>query len=254
MDDLSEKEQIERLRAWWRENGNYVLIGIVVGLGLLFGVNQWRAKKLETELEASTRFESLAESVGNNRLEQAETIAGEIHRDFGDTIYSDQAHLAMARLYMDQGRDQDAADELQALLEGAVDENMRLLARLRLARVLLYQDRAEEVIALVEGHTDNAFAPRLNEVLGDAYFELGRFDDAEAAYLAVVTDERASQLVDVDLVQMKINDLPEDGAAAEEGAPAPAGPEAEEGTDATESPSAESADDEPAAEGEDPVE
>jgi predicted negative regulator of RcsB-dependent stress response len=45
-DLLSEKEQIEQMRSWWSEYGNYVIGGIVIGAGLLFGINQYQASKL----------------------------------------------------------------------------------------------------------------------------------------------------------------------------------------------------------------
>ena len=215
MDDLSEKEQIERIRGWWNENGNYVIVGVVVGVGLLFGINYWRNQTLNTQLGASTQFEELANEVAENRLEPAQAIAAGIYAQYPDTIYAAQTRLAMARLYMDQGRDQEASDELRALLASGGDSEMQLVARLRLARILLYQGKAEEVLTLLEGHVDNAFAPRYQEVLGDAYFEVGRYGEARDAYQAALSDPRANQLLDTALVNMKINDLPEaEGTAA----------------------------------------
>lgn len=220
MDDLSEKEQIERIRGWWNENGNYVIVGVVVGVGLLFGINYWRNQTLNTQLGASIQFEELANEVAENRLEPAQAIAAGIYAQYPDTIYAAQTRLAMARLYMDQGRDQEASDELRALLASGGDSEMQLVARLRLARILLYQGKAEEVLTLLEGHLDNAFAPRYQEVLGDAYVEAGRYGEARDAYQAALSDPRANQLVDTALVNMKINDLPEaEGTAA---APEPA--------------------------------
>ena len=53
MDDLSEKEQIEQMRAWWSEYGNYVIGGIVVGIGLMVAtgallsrMNDWIADRI----------------------------------------------------------------------------------------------------------------------------------------------------------------------------------------------------------------
>ena len=210
MDELlSEKEQIEVIRDWWKENGTFVIAGIVLGVGGIFGFNQWRSGQAELQLEASVLFEELAEEVAENRVEPAETLATEIYTDYAGTIYADQARLAMARLYMDQGRDQDAADALRGMLETDANPEMQLVARLRLAKILLYQGRPEEVLALLEGHTDSGFAARYNEALGDAHFELGEYAEAETAYLAAVNDPSAQRTVDSALLQMKINDLPE---------------------------------------------
>ena len=136
MEDLSEKEQIEVMRSWWSENGTYVVVGLLVGIGAVVGINQWRGAQVRTLEAASTLFESLADEVAENRLEPAETVAADMQDSYPNTIYADQARLAMARLYMDQGRDQDAARELQALVDAGGDGQMRMVGRLRLAKVL----------------------------------------------------------------------------------------------------------------------
>jgi predicted negative regulator of RcsB-dependent stress response len=49
MDDLSDKEQLEQIREWWRENGWYVFGGIGLGILLLVGWNQygaWQERRL----------------------------------------------------------------------------------------------------------------------------------------------------------------------------------------------------------------
>jgi len=208
-DLLSEKEQIEIIRNWWTENGTYVIAGIVLGVGGIFGFNQWRSTQVETQLEASVLFENLAEEVEENRMEPAEAIATEIYAGFGETIYSDQARLAMARLYMDQGRDQDAADTLAAMLDNAANEEMQLIARLRLAKILLYQGKPEEVLELLEGYRETGFAARFNEALGDAHVALGQHQLAEQAYTFALDDPNAASTIDQNLLQMKINDLPD---------------------------------------------
>lgn len=119
MDDLlSEKEQIEQMRSWWSEYGNYVIGGIVIGAGLLFGINQYQASKLQAQLDASSAYEALIEYIGKGDLDDAEAKASEIEASYGETAYAGQAGLAMARLYMDKNRDQDAADALLAVVNG----------------------------------------------------------------------------------------------------------------------------------------
>lgn len=209
MDDLSEKEQIELIREWWKENGTYVIAGIVLGVGGIVGFNLWKGGQLETRISASTQYEALTTEVAENRVEPAEAIADALLADFGDTIYADQARLAMARLYMDQGRDQDAADELQALIDAGNSDEVKMVARLRLAKVHLYQGKPESVLELLEGYEGSGFAPRYNEAIGDAHAALGNYAEAEAAYLEAMSDPSAQQLIDPALVQMKLVDLPE---------------------------------------------
>jgi predicted negative regulator of RcsB-dependent stress response len=215
-DLLSEKEQIDQFRAWWSEYGMYVIGGIVIGAGILFGINDYQAKKLAAQQGASTAYESLVVQVGAGNLEGAETIASEIATTYPDTSYVGQSGLAMARLYMDKNRDQDAADALLAVVENDTDGELKHVARLRLARIYLYQDKAQEVVDLLASESIDAFAPAYGEVLGDAYTALGRIAEAEDAYQQVLMDPLAQGTVDPQLVQWKALDLPEIKVASED--------------------------------------
>ncbi|GMR17363.1 MAG: hypothetical protein BMS9Abin32_447 [Gammaproteobacteria bacterium] len=233
-DLLSEKEQVEALRGWWQENGSYVIGGIVLGVALLVGWNQWQGSIRDAELSASATFETLMNGAGDGDVAAAEAAARDLEENYATTVYATQAQLVLARLYMDKGRDQDAADALRALLDSAASKEIRLIARLRLARVLLYEDKAQEVVALLQGQTDSAFAARFSEVLGDAYAALEQYDQAADAYAVAITDDPAAQTVDRVLVQMKINDLPEAGkmAAIDESLQQETAPTDSAGTDA----------------------
>ena len=223
MDDLqSEKEQIEEIRAWWAEYGRYIIAGVVLAVGLLVGYNQYQGNKLEAQVEASVLFESLTVHVSDGNLEEAEVVADELATDYANTTYAAQSKLAMARLYMDKNRDQEAAATLQELLDGDADDAVKHVARARLARVRLYQGDAEAVVELLEGQDSSGFGATYMELLGDAYHALGRIEDAQAAYQAVLLDPVAQGTVDRQLVQWKALDLPEVGAANEPDAAEPA--------------------------------
>ena len=231
MDDLlSEKEQIEQIRSWWSEYGGYVIGGLGLGIALLAGINYYSNSKLEAQLEGSVLYETLTEHVVSGSLEAAEAVANELSNDYAETSYAAQAQLAMARLYMDKNRDQDAADVLQGIIASDADEEVKLVARARLARVLLYQNKAQEVVDLLEGQQSDAFAPTYQELLGDAYHALGRIEDAQIAYQSVMLNPLSRETVDQQLVQWKALDLPEVAADAGETPDADEGetPEAEE--------------------------
>ncbi|MDH4073707.1 MAG: tetratricopeptide repeat protein [Gammaproteobacteria bacterium] len=214
MEDLSEKEQLEALRAWWAENGSYVVGGIIVGMLIIFGWNQWQSTKADTEVAASTLYEDVMEAAARGNLDAASAAAGNLFNDYPDSPYAAQARLAMARLHMDNGRDLDAANVLRPLADSSTDNELALIARLRLAKILLYQDKADDVVSLVHDMPETAFAARFNEVLGDAYVALGEFEKAEAAYVTALNDSPLARTVDPALIQLKLNDLPAAGESA----------------------------------------
>ena len=215
MDELlSEKEQIEKMRAWWSEYGYYVIGGVVLGALILFGFNYYQTAQRDAQIAASTLYDTLTLNVADGDLEAAEATAAEIASGHGNTSYAAQSKLAMARLYMDKNRDQDAVDTLQGLLTMKGFENLKHVGRVRLAKVLLYQDKAEEVVTLLEGYESSAFAARYADALGDAYVASGRFADARASYEAALRETMPT--VDQGLVQLKLLDLPDEATATEE--------------------------------------
>ncbi len=209
MNDLSEKEQLEEMRAWWSENGRYVITGVVLGVAIIFGWNQWRSSIQTSRIEASNLFEEVMSAVGDGDTDIAEAAAGNIYDNYDQTVYPDQTRLAMARLYMDKGRDQDAADVLRELIVVGDENEIQLVGRLRLAKVLLYQNKPDEVVELLKDRGESGFSARYSEILGDAYAAQGNFAEAQTAYLAALTENQTMRTVDNTLVQLKLNDLPD---------------------------------------------
>jgi hypothetical protein len=93
---------------------------------------------------------------------------------------------------------------------------LKHVGRLRLARILLYQDKAQDVIDLLADQDNAAFNGLYAEMRGDAYAALGLVAEAGDAYGIAMAD--TTQAVNRALVQMKLLDLPEVVAAVE---PAP---------------------------------
>jgi predicted negative regulator of RcsB-dependent stress response len=208
VDDLqSEKEQLEEMKAWWTEYRLYIIGGVLIAVGGLLGYNHIESSKLAAEVAASELFETLAGHVFDGDLDDAETVADELANSYANTPYAAQSKLALSRLYMDKNRDQDAADALNELLAMRGNAALKHVGRLRLARVLLYQDKAQDVIDLLAEQDNAAFAGLYAEARGDAYAALGQIEDAGDAYRAALDD--TSQTVNRGLVQMKLIDLPE---------------------------------------------
>ena len=208
---LSEKEQIQYIREWWQENRSYILTALIIVIGGITGNNAWKSSIIEKQLSASSLYESLAVEISENNLEAGEIITDQISEDYSDTVYYEKAKLAMAYFYMSQSRDEDAANSLRSILSKSSDSELSLIAEMRLAKIMLYQKKYQEVIDMLKGNTGHAFETKYSELLGDAYFGLEEFDKAEFAYMAALQNTNQVQIVDASLIQMKINDLPDNG-------------------------------------------
>ncbi len=207
MDEFqSEKEQVEELRKWWSENGRFVIAGLVLGVAILGGWRYWTDYRNERAEQGSERYSRLMGAIQQSDREAALGLGTELREQFDDTPYAILSGLAVAKLYVDEGAPEDAADELRYVLDHAAEEELSHVARLRLARVLLEQGDTGQARELLQVAEVGDFAARYNVVRGD--IELASGDEAAARLeyqQALATS--AVGVVDRNMVQMKLDAL-----------------------------------------------
>lgn len=185
-DNLTDQQRAERVREWFTESGWSLLAGLVLGLAALFGWRQWTGYSESQAEKASALYEELLTAVRVERTVRAEEIAAELAAGFKGTPYLDQARLVMARMKVDKSRPEEAAKYLELVVRDASSDVMEHIARLRLGRVLIQQEKYDEALKVLALPKGSAFLPRYQEVRGDAYFALGRMEEARSAYEAAL--------------------------------------------------------------------
>ena len=211
---LSEKEQIDQIREWWRENGGYLIGGLALGVLILFGWNRFNSYEDAQGEAASELFVELRQAIEDDAPGDARSLLAQLRESYPGSPYTDQAGLVVAVIRMDAGQMSGASDELRYVMEETSDPELSLIARLRLARVLAQQEEYDEALATLDVESAG-FSGRYNEVLGDIHVELGDLVSARAAYTAALITEE-SNLVDRNLVQMKLEELSSLNAAITE--------------------------------------
>ena len=207
MDEFqSERQQIDELKRWWSENGRYVITGLVLGVGVLGGLKFWNDHKAQLAIDGGSYFGTLSDAVRANETATVEEMSALLADRYGSTPYADHASLALARFHMENEEPEKAVAELQRLVDESRDEQLVHIARLRLARVLVHLQRAEEALALLTGVDTGGYAARYHEVRGDVHFHRGDVDAARAEYQAAL-DNFVPGLIDRRFVEMKLHDL-----------------------------------------------
>ena len=207
MDDfLTERDQWEALKGWLRENGAWMVAGVIIGVAGLFGYRWWDERQAEQAHTAQARYTEVLAALARNDKTRAAELGDELKREFGRTPYSDQAQLVLARAHVESLEFDAAIRRLRDVMEHSGDDALRLVARERLARVQLAQDRPDEVLATLSGGSPGAFAPRFEELRGDALLRKGDTAGAIAAYRAALAGAEPG-VVDAGQLQLKLNDL-----------------------------------------------
>ncbi len=213
MDDyLSEQEQWEAVKKWLRENGAWIVAGIAVG-ALAIGGWQWRNAHIDkVNGEASAKYEQMLQAFGRNDQSGGMALLGELERDYSSTPYLDQGRLAAARVYVESNQLDKAAKELEAVTQHSKDKQLALIARIRLARVQIAQQKPDDALATLNGVDPGAFGPRFHEVRGDADLAKGDKSGALAEYRAARSMDMGGGGGGNSLLDLKISDLVADAA------------------------------------------
>jgi predicted negative regulator of RcsB-dependent stress response len=182
MYDLEEQEKIEALKAWWKQYGNLVIAAVVAFVAGVGGVQGWQYYQRSQAEQASALFGNLEQAVGKKDVTEIRNIGSEITREFPRSAYAAMAALVLAKTEHDQGQLDAAAAQLQWAADKGKTEEIRALARLRLAGVLLDQKKYEEALKLLDGKSTEAFIPLYADLRGDVLVAQGKMDEARAAY------------------------------------------------------------------------
>lgn len=209
MTSHTEDEDLAQIKDWWQRNGKPLLAGGVLALVMVFGWQGWQKYQTRQAQSASALYQQLLDATlmpsGKPDVARVAELHGQLQSDFGGSHYVQYGSLLVAKVAVEEGRLDDAAAALRAILDKPADATLGELARQRLARVLAAQGKAEEGLALLAGEADPAFQAGREEVRGDLLVQLGRPDEARAAY----EKAKAAQVDDAGpgALQMKLDDL-----------------------------------------------
>jgi predicted negative regulator of RcsB-dependent stress response len=202
---LTDRDQEERLRMFLRENWRWMFAGVVLGIGLLIGWHQYQAHVRRAHESAYSVYEDLLKVLETGDHTQAKTLVDELATEHRRAPYADQGRLLLAKLHVEQGRLDHAADMLRPVAEKSKDKQLAELARVRLARVLLASGKHTEALDALKLPQNSAYEPLAHEVRGDVYFAQGKTAEARAEYAAALAGELA--LIDRSLLELKLQQV-----------------------------------------------
>ncbi|XVJ70628.1 MAG: tetratricopeptide repeat protein [Rhizobacter sp.] len=183
--DLEEQEQLDQLKAFWKRWGNLVTLLLIAVLGALAAWNGWQWYQRDQAVKASSMYDELELAATNNDADRAALVFNDLKTRYPRTSYTQQAGLLAAKVQFDKGQLDAANTTLTWVAESAVETDYRILARLRLAAILLDQKKLDEAAKQLDEAEKGAspeFLALVSDRRGDVLLAQNKPELAVAAY------------------------------------------------------------------------
>ncbi|MCU0967702.1 MAG: tetratricopeptide repeat protein [Rubrivivax sp.] len=214
--DLQEQEQLDQLKAFWRRWGNVVTWILIAVLGAYAAWTGWQWYERDQAVKAGAMFDELDRAVQAGDAERAARVFADLRERYPGTTFAAQGGLAAARAQFDKGQPDAAKASLDWVAEQGAEPELRTVARLRLAGLLLDAKRPDEALQQLARADAPGFEALVADRRGDVLAAQGRTAEAVAAYRSA-WDTMPDSVEYRRLVEAKLTAL---GAAPAASAPA----------------------------------
>ncbi|MBI4937010.1 MAG: tetratricopeptide repeat protein [Nitrosomonadales bacterium] len=204
--DLEEQEQVETLKAWWKENGKWVLLALVLVLGSVAATQGWKSYQSNQAAAASTLFTDLTKQIESGDPKRINDAAAAVVSNYSSSAYASRAYLLAAQVNIQIGDLALAKTQLQWVTKNAREDGLKNVARLNLAGVLLDEKSYAEALDLIEAPHPDSFDGLYADLKGDVLSAQGKKEEARAAYQKALEKTDAKNNY-VSLIRMKLDAL-----------------------------------------------
>ncbi len=180
--DLEEQEQLAALKAWWKDHGNGVIAVVTLVLAAVAAWNGWNWYQRTRAAQAGALYDTLQKAARGNDVKAARDAAGSILENYPRTIYAPLAALISAKIQFQAGDLKTARAQLEWVVDHASSDEIRSIARLRLANVLLDDNAPEAALKVLEAKPEPSFEALYASQRGDVLAAQKKVAEARAAY------------------------------------------------------------------------
>jgi predicted negative regulator of RcsB-dependent stress response len=211
--DLEEQEQLDQLKAFWKQYGNLLTWVLIALLGAYAAWNGWNYWQRDQAIKAGAMFDELEAAAQSGDADRAARVFADMRSRYPNTAFTQQGGLLAAKAQFDKGQLEPARGTLTWVAENASEDAYKTVAHLRLAGILLDEKHYDEALKQLDGPAAGEFRALVADRRGDILLAHGKKDEAIAAYRAAWT--AMDPKVDYRrLIEAKLNSLGVDPSAA----------------------------------------
>lgn len=203
----SDHEQWELIKVWWKANGKMVIAVALVAMLATYGFRYWQQRQEQRGEEASLLYQQLLVNQVKGSATTFTAYAQNLESNYPKSPYASLAAMLEAKIAVAANQLPLAEQKLVWAMEHADSKALAQIARLRAARVLLAENKADAALKLLEDVTDDGFLPAINQIKGDIYLAKGNKVKAKN-YYTLALKSIPSQLGMYELINTKQQQLP----------------------------------------------
>lgn len=203
---MTEVEQIELLKKWWKRYHRVIITSLSVLLLVFSGVRYWQWHQQKHAEDASNAYEHLMVAFSSEDSESVQAYAQQLVSQYGGTVYADTARLIQAKLALSSGDFAKAKLGLQAVADHSKFDILADLARLRLARILIYEKAYTAALRELDRVKNSHYASLQTELRGDIYYAQSNLQKARKEYQHAKADIEKSGVNNL-FLEMKQHNL-----------------------------------------------
>ena len=182
--DLQEQEQLDDLKAFWKQWGNLITWVVSACLLAYAGWNAWGWYRRDQATKASAMFDELDKAAVAGEADKVGRIFTDLKDRYGRTVFAEQGGLLAARVQFDKGQADAAKASLAWVADNAAEDEYRSVARLRLAGLQLDAKQYDAALKTLDADSTKPFAALVADRRGDVLLAQGKAAEARSAYQA----------------------------------------------------------------------
>jgi predicted negative regulator of RcsB-dependent stress response len=180
--DLQEQEQLDALKSFWKSYGNLITWTLLLALLAFAGWRYWEHRQAQQGLEAGAMYDELDRAATAADLPKVARVLSDLQQRFPKTAFAAQGALLAAKVQAEKGQADAAKASLGWVVATVEDPDLKAMAQLRLAGLLIETQKFDEAVKLLGETVPAPFAALQADRLGDALALQGKRAEAVAAY------------------------------------------------------------------------
>ena len=202
--DHEEQEQLDALKAWWKQYGNLVTWLMIAVLAVFSGWKGWGIYQTKQSVQASMLFEEMQKAIQDKDQPKVMRAVADVQDKYASTNYAQMASLLAAKYAFEANDLKSAKVNLNWVLANGKTEEFKSLARIRLAAVLLDEKSYDDALKMLSGTFSDEYASAAADAKGDIYVAQNKISEAREAY-QLALDKSSDKNPSYQLIQLKLD-------------------------------------------------